>query len=258
MKLADHIVGGCAGLPLALAVAAGYLKRDPYVWKTLSDRIRKEITVEGNPSFTIAGHTGLCSVFQTSLEWLLSERSPPRDCLLSWAELYTSLFVTDPASPGLPLCVLSLMWGMYIESAQKVCQTFVGLSLATLSAGDMENRMVKLHDLQLQYCSQQCDRARTPSHNSARFLVPECTWHMRIVEGLLIKAAVPMVLEDPTDGGLKTASTGLHAGTATADAVVEAFMTLAEDSALEDYFLRISCVTFADMKMVFLYWLGVF
>jgi hypothetical protein len=52
----------------------------------------------------------------------------------------------------MPLCVLSLMWGMCAKSVQDVCQTFVSLSLATLSAGDMDNRMVALHEMQLQYC----------------------------------------------------------------------------------------------------------
>jgi hypothetical protein len=155
----------------------------------------------------------------------------------SWAELYTSLSVMDPASPGLPLCVLALMWGMDAESAQEVCQAFVSLSLATLSAGDRDNRMLKLHDLQLQYCVQQCARDRKPSHNSARSTVPDCRMlHSRIIEGLLAMKAGPVEVNDSTNGGHKTASAGLQGGAATADAVVQAFMGLAEDSALEDYF----------------------
>jgi hypothetical protein len=59
MEFAETIMHDCTGLPLALAMAAGYLRRDPNGWKTLSDRIRKNITAEGNPNFTIAGHTGL-------------------------------------------------------------------------------------------------------------------------------------------------------------------------------------------------------
>jgi hypothetical protein len=136
------------------------------------------------------------------MEWLVRERTRPRDCFLSWAELYTSLCVTDRASPGFQLCVISLMWGMCAESVLEVCQTFVSLSLATLSTGAMEKRMVNLHDLQFEYCGDQCSRALTPSLNSARFLLPECMWHMRILEGLLAKTAVPMVLDNSTDGSL--------------------------------------------------------
>jgi NB-ARC domain len=238
IDLAARIVGRCAGLPLALAMAAGYLRRDPNGWKTLSERARKEITAERNPNFTISGHTGLPSVFKTSFEWLVRERTPPRDCSYSWAELYTSLCVLDPASPGLPLCVLSLMWGMCVESAQELCQAFVSLSLATLSADDMEKRMVKLHDLQLDYCVEQCARTRTPSHNSAQFLVSKCTWHLRIIEGLLAKAAVQTILVDSADEVLQRGAGSLQAGAATADAVVEPFIGLAEDSALAEYFLK--------------------
>jgi hypothetical protein len=96
------------------------------------------------------------------------------------------------------------MWRMGAESAQDVCQIFVSLSLATLSAGDIENRMVKLHNLQLQYSGQQCASARTPSLYSARALVPECISHMRIMDGLLVKASVPMVFDDSTDVGSLT------------------------------------------------------
>jgi WD40 repeat protein len=238
MELAQTIIEDCAGLPLALAMAAGYLRRDPSGWKSLSDRIRKEITVEGKRMFRISQHSGLASVFQTSLAWLGREIEPPQNCSLSWAELYTSLCVMDRASPGLPLCVLSLMWRFCTESALEVCQTFVSLSLATLSAGDMENRTVKLHDLQLQYCREQCAGTRTPSHNSARSLVPECIWHVRIIEGLLAEAAAHMVSDDSAEGGHKTASTGFQAGTARADAVVEAFMGLVDDSPLEKYFRK--------------------
>jgi hypothetical protein len=98
--------------------------------------------------------------------------------------------------------------------------------------------MVKLHDLQLQYCGQQCARARTPSHNSAHFLVPECTWHMMIMDGLLTKASVPMVFDDSTDVGSLTGSAGLQTRAATDDAVVQAFLSIAQDSALGDYFLK--------------------
>jgi hypothetical protein len=47
------------------------------------------------------------------------------------------------------------------------------LSLPSLSAGAAEDGMVKLHYLQVQYYSEQCARARTPSHNSAQVSVLE-------------------------------------------------------------------------------------
>jgi hypothetical protein len=150
-------------------MAAGYLRRDRRGWKCLSNRKRKEITDEGKQMYRISQHAGLASVFKMSIQWFEFELEPPNHCLSSWAELFTSLSVMDPASKGLPLGVLSLMWGMCAEFAQEVCQTllaFVCLSLATLSVGDKEKRMLKLHYLQLQYCSKQCARARTTSHNS--------------------------------------------------------------------------------------------
>jgi hypothetical protein len=104
----------------------------------------------------------------------------------------TSLCVTDPASPGLPLFVLSLMRGVSAKSAQSMCQTFAGLSLATLSFDDnTEKRMVKFHHLQLEYCRAQCSRARATSHISVRSLVPEHIWHMRINDGLVAKRVLP-------------------------------------------------------------------
>jgi hypothetical protein len=181
----------------------------------------------------------LYSVFQTSLEWLGRENSPPQNCSFGWPELYTSLCVTDPASPGLPLCVLSLMWGVSAESAQSVCQTFAGLSLATLSFADnTEKRMVKLHDLQLEYCRGQCGRARATSHISARSLVPEHTWHMRIIDGLVAKRVVPAETNDSMDVGSRSASPVLKARAAAANAVVQAFLDLGEDSALAEYLLE--------------------
>jgi hypothetical protein len=207
----------------------------------LSNRIRNEIFVEGKQMFKISQHTGLASVFQTSLAWLDRERTLPRDCSLSWDELYTSLCVTDPASPGLPLCVLSLMWGMCAESAQEVCQTFVSLSLATLSAGHTESRTVNLHDLQLQYCCQQCARAGSPSRDSARFSVLGCdTWHRRVIEGLLAVQASPVDTDDATNiVAFVTAFDGFQTRAVTADAVVQAFLGIvAPDSALGDYFLK--------------------
>jgi hypothetical protein len=162
-KFAQTIIEGLAGLPLALSMAAGYLTRDRRGWKCLSNRKRKEITVEGKQMFKIFQHAGLASVFKMSIQWFELEAEPPKHCSSSWAELFTSLSVMDPASQGLPLVVLSLMWGMCAELAQAVCQAFVSLSLATLSVGDKEKRMLKLHDLQLQYCSEQCARARSHS-----------------------------------------------------------------------------------------------
>jgi hypothetical protein len=50
----------------------------------------------------------------------------------------------------------------------------------------------------------------------------------------LDKVAIPMVLDDPTDGSYEKISTGLQAETVTADVVVQDFMTLAEGSAFEE------------------------
>jgi hypothetical protein len=80
MELAKQIIHDCKGLPLALAMAAGYLSRDHNGWKTLSDRIRKEITAAGKPMFSISQHDGLYSVFQTSIQWLDREIAPPQNC----------------------------------------------------------------------------------------------------------------------------------------------------------------------------------
>jgi hypothetical protein len=152
--------------------------------------------------------------------------------------MYTSLCVTDPASPGLPLFVLSLMRGVSAQSAQSVCQTFAGLSLATLSFADnTEKRMVKLHHLQLEYCRAQCGRARATSHISVRSLVLEHTWHMRINDGLVAKMVLPAETNDSMDVGSRSASLVLQARAATSDAVVQALLDLGEDSALADYLL---------------------
>jgi hypothetical protein len=118
IEFAHTIIEDCAGLPLALAMAAGYLRRDKNGWKTLSDWIWKKITAAAKPMFNISQHGGLYSVFQKSIQWLDREMATPQSCISSWAELYTSLCVIDTASPGLPLCILSLMWGMGAESAQ--------------------------------------------------------------------------------------------------------------------------------------------
>jgi hypothetical protein len=209
-KFAQKIIEGLAGLPLALSMAAGYPIRDRRGWKCLSNRKRKEITVEGKQMFRISQHTGLASVFKMSIQSFELEVEPPKHCSSSWAELYISLSVMDPASQGSPLGVLSLMWRMCAEFAQEVFQTFVSLSLATLSVGDKEKRMLKLHDLQLQYCSEQCARARTPSHYTTIFLVPECVWHFRIIEGLLAKAAVPMVFDRSTESDLMDEDRQIH------------------------------------------------
>jgi hypothetical protein len=67
-------------------------------------------------------------------------------------------------------------------------------SFATLSYDDMEKRMENFHDLQLEYCLAQCDRA--PSHISARSLVGERTWHRRIIDGPVAKRLVPAETND--------------------------------------------------------------
>jgi hypothetical protein len=61
---------------------------------------------------------------------------------------------------------------------------------------------------------------------------------MRIIEVLLASTAVEALSDDPPVLGSVTAFTCVQGSAATADAVVEAFMGLAEDSALEGYFLK--------------------
>jgi hypothetical protein len=98
-----------------------------------------------------------------------------------------------------------------------------------------------LHEIAFaaQYCIQEFAHAQTPSHNSVRFLVPECTWHMRILDGLLAKPTVSMEIYDVTDAGSVTTSAGLQARVVTADAAVQAFFGIVtQDSALGEYFLK--------------------
>jgi hypothetical protein len=62
VEIAQAIVEDCVRLPLALAMLAGYIRRDSRGWKSLSDSKRKERTTDDKPMFRISQHTGLCSV----------------------------------------------------------------------------------------------------------------------------------------------------------------------------------------------------
>jgi hypothetical protein len=68
--------------------------------------------------------------------------------------------------------------------------------------------------------------------------VGECTWHRRIIDGLVATRVVPAETNDSMDVGFRSASTVSTAGAATADEVVRAFLDLAVDSALADYILK--------------------
>jgi hypothetical protein len=68
--------------------------------------------------------------------------------------------------------------------------------------------------------------------------VGECTWHRRIIDGLVATRVVPAETNDSMDVGFRSASTVSTAGAATADEVVQAFLDLAVDSALSDYILK--------------------
>jgi WD40 repeat protein len=236
---AQHILKGCAGLPLALAIAAGYLRRDPNGWNALSNRIRMETTSVGQSVFTSSEHPVLASVIRTSLEWLDRAVALPKDCSFSWAELYTSLCVGDPASPGMPLLVLSLMWGMCAESVHQVCQTFISLALIPFLTGEMDNRLVKLHELQRQCCGNLYGHRHMLSQGSPQSLSSDCSqWHGRIIEGLLAKARLPLKSAESTGIGSVAARSGPHTSAAKADALVQAFMGLGQESesVLDNYF----------------------
>jgi hypothetical protein len=102
----------------------------------------------------------------------------------------------------------------------------------------MEERMVKLHDLQLQYCGEKWARSWKSLQNSARSLMAKCTWHIKLIDWLLSQRVPTVEADDAMGVGCLSASNGLQTGATTADAVVKAFMSLAEDSALDEYFLK--------------------
>jgi hypothetical protein len=152
-----HILKGCAGLPLALAIAAAFLQKDLNEWESLWNEPGHELM---NPAKCLLwDHTGLNSVFETSLKWIGDHKVQPGKSSLPWDELYFSLAVFDRAFPRPPVCVLALMWGLHIETAQEVCSTFVKLSLATLSGVEAASGSIMLHD----YSS-------STAPNNARFL----------------------------------------------------------------------------------------
>jgi hypothetical protein len=176
-KWAKTILEGCAGLPLALSMAAAYLRKDPDGWQSLSGRIKGGI-VRG--AGKIPGHRGLPFVFEASLDWLEREGRPggPDGCEYNWTDIYLSLSIISPSSAGIPMSVLAPVWGICVESAEAACVKLVSISLATLSVGAPADRKIKLHDLQLQYCIGQCNQlapGKAPR--------PVSYWHAKLLEG---------------------------------------------------------------------------
>jgi hypothetical protein len=146
---------------------------------------------------------------------------------------------------------------MRIEHLQDMCQTFVSIPLATLSAGGVENRMVALHELQLQSCVEQCCRARNPSLNSPpTFLKEVSVWQRSIIVGLSAKTTVPVDMNDSTDIDYGATFTDEQDMAAIADAVLQSFLGLAlePESAPDDYLLGIWCDTFVGTRRVCLCW----
>jgi hypothetical protein len=100
---ATQILKGCAGLPLALAMAAALLQNDPNEWESLSSELGHDPM---NPAKCLLwDHPSLSSAFETSLKWLCDHKVQPGDCSLPWDELYFSLAVFDRAFPSAPVCV---------------------------------------------------------------------------------------------------------------------------------------------------------
>jgi hypothetical protein len=147
-------------VPLALSMAAAYLRKDRNGWQSLSGRIRRDI-VRGVT--TIPGYRGWPSVFEVSLEWLEREGRPGSldECKYSWTDVYLSLSIIHSSSAGIPIGVLAPMWGVSVDTAEAACAKLVNISLATLSAGAPVDRRMKLHDLRLQYCVDQCSQTAT-------------------------------------------------------------------------------------------------
>jgi hypothetical protein len=109
----------------------------------------------------------------------------------------------------------------------------VKLSLATLSGGEEASRRIMLHDLHFHYCS---DRCKVSGFSSA--IPSESAWYTKIIEVLVVKRGTPVDHNGLPRMPAYTALTGSQAGSATADAVVEAFVSLDEDSTLWEYFLK--------------------
>jgi NB-ARC domain len=248
-----QILKGCAGLPLALAVAAALMQNDPNGWESLSSRLGHDLM---NPANCLLwDHPGLAYVIETSLEWLCDQKVQVSDCSLRWDELYFSIAVLDRACPSAPVGVLAPMWGLSIPAAEEVCRTFVKSSLATLSGGEAAKRTIMLHDLQFQYCSERCKG--TGSSASIR---SEPAWHEKVIEALAMTHGAPLdqigLPRIPAD----TAFAGLPARSVTADDVCRRSWVSPRSRSprFMNTFLRIKCVTFADTKRDFLRWQGVF
>jgi hypothetical protein len=108
MSSVAHILKICAGLPLALAMAAAILRNDPNGWESLCSELVHDLI---NPAKCLLwDHPGLSSVFETSLKWIGDHKVQPSDCLLPWDELCFSLAALDRAFPSAPVPVLALMW----------------------------------------------------------------------------------------------------------------------------------------------------
>jgi hypothetical protein len=233
-----QILRGCGGLPLALAVAAAFMQEDPNGWESVSSRLGHDLM---NPAKCELGvdHPGLVSVFETSLMWLRDQTVQPDDCSLPWDELYISHAVPDRAFPSAPVCILALVWGISILSAEEVCRKFVKLSLATLSGGEAAKRKIMLHDLQFQHCSERF-KGRAVGTGSSGCILSEPAWHKQIIEGLAAKCFTPLDQDGLARMIAGSAFSGAQAMAARADAVVQALMSLAHEpeSAPNEYFLK--------------------
>jgi hypothetical protein len=128
---AKTILECCAGLPLALSMAAAYLRKDRNGWQSLSGRIKRD-TLSGVDK--IPGHRGLPFVFEASLDWL-NGVGRPDESEYSWTDMYLSLSIIDPSSAGIPISVLAPMWGICVQSAEAACLRLVNISLANTIGG---------------------------------------------------------------------------------------------------------------------------
>jgi hypothetical protein len=90
-----------------------------------------------------------------------------------------------------------------------------------------------LHDLHFHYCSERC---KVSGLSSA--IPSESAWYTKTIEAFVVKRGTPVDHSGLPSMSAYTALTGFLTGSATADAVVEAFMSLAEDSTLWEYFLK--------------------
>jgi hypothetical protein len=117
--------------------------------------------------------------------------------------------------------------------------------------------MVALYDLQPKSCVEQCGRARKPSLNLPPTLLKEVSiWHMRILAGLSVNKTVPVDMDDSTYIDYGAAFTGSQDLAAIADDVLQAFLGFAQEleSAPDEFFLGIWCVTFGGTSRACLCW----